>query len=80
MPFGKRQGAGLRVSGSLRPPADLVGDSAWRRLEAPFQVPVPGGVVEFVCELRASAGEVWFATDSLRVVAAGPGPGIGGGP
>jgi hypothetical protein len=68
LPYGKHQGAGLRVTGSLRQPEDFVGDSSGRLLEAPFQIDSPSAVIEFVCELRASAGEVWFDLDSLRVL------------
>jgi hypothetical protein len=71
LPYGKRQGAGLRVTGSLRQGVDIIGDCSWRLLEAPFQVEAASAVVEFVCELRASAGEVWFDLDSLRVLRKG---------
>ena len=67
--YGNCQGAGLRVTGNLRQTDDFVGDSPWRELHASFVVDAGSEVVEFVCELRASAGEAWFDIDSLRVVA-----------
>ncbi|MGO8930200.1 MAG: CotH kinase family protein [Limisphaerales bacterium] len=68
LPFGKHQGAGLRVAGNVRESADLVGDSDWRALSAEFEVREETQEVELVCELRASAGEVWFGVESLRLV------------
>jgi len=46
--------------GGARQSENLVGDSAWRRLEAEFEVNEAEAEVEFICELRATAGEVWF--------------------
>jgi hypothetical protein len=68
LPYGKYQGAGLRVAGSVRESANVVGDSDWRVLSAEFGVTEETRDVELVCELRASAGEVWFGVDSLRLV------------
>ncbi len=68
LPFGKHQGAGLRVAGNVRESGDLVGDSGWRALSAEFEVTEETREVELVCELRASAGEVWFGMESLRLV------------
>jgi hypothetical protein len=68
LPYGKYQGAGLRVAGSVRGAGSLVGDSDWRALSADFEVTEETQEVEFVCELRASAGEVWFGVESLRLV------------
>jgi len=65
---GSHQGAGIRVAGSARQSENLVGDSAWRRLDAEFEVNEAEAEVEFICELRATAGEVWFDSSSLRVV------------
>jgi hypothetical protein len=67
LPYGKHQGAGLRVSGRARQTEDLTGNSSWRQLSAEFQVDAPTEEVELICELRASAGEVWFDADSLRL-------------
>jgi hypothetical protein len=70
LPYGTYQGAGLRVAGSVRASGDVVGDSDWRALSAEFEVTEEARDVELVCELRASAGEVWFGVESLRLVQA----------
>ena len=59
---------GLRVAGSVRQSADLVGNSDWRALSAEFNLTDEAREVELVCELRASAGEAWFGAESLRLV------------
>jgi len=65
----KNEGAGLRISGATLPRANkLAGDSPWRKLEFEFDVAPPLNSVELVCELRATAGEVWFDADSLKLV------------
>jgi hypothetical protein len=65
----KGEGAGLRISGTTLPRANkLAGDSPWQRLEFEFDVAPPLNSVELVCELRATAGEVWFDAGSLRLV------------
>jgi hypothetical protein len=66
--FGTHQGAGLRIGGQSRQSEDLTGDSDWRLLAERFEVDSPGAEVEFICELRANCGEVWFDCASLRVV------------
>jgi spore coat protein H len=58
-------GAGLRISGGKRT-NKLVGDKDWTPLEFEFEVPVDMEV-ELVCELRATKGQVWFDTSSLRL-------------
>jgi hypothetical protein len=68
LPSGIHQGAGLRIGGSNRQAANLVGDSSWQRLVAQFQVEDTAAEIELICELRASAGEAWFDLDSLRIV------------
>jgi hypothetical protein len=68
LPYGKYQGAGLRVAGNVRESGNVVGDSDWRALSAEFEVRDETQEVELVCELRASAGEVWFGVESLRLV------------
>jgi spore coat protein H len=67
LPYGVHHGAGLRVRGSHRQMDSLTGDSPWRLLAADFQVEQPTEAVEFICELRARAGEAWFELTSLRV-------------
>ena len=56
------------MTGRSRPATSLTGDSAWQSLAAEFQVTADPEEVELVCELRASAGEVWFEEDSLCLV------------
>jgi hypothetical protein len=68
LPSGTHQGAGLRIGGGLRQGANLLGDSSWQPLAAHFQVEKATREIELICELRASAGEVWFDLDSLRIV------------
>lgn len=67
LPFGTAQGAGLRVSGTVRQGEKLIGDSAWKDLAVAFQVLSTNSEVELVCELRAGGGEAWFDTGSLRL-------------
>lgn len=65
----KGEGAGLRISGRDRAGGNkLNGTSNWKTLVFPFEVNTPGVPVELVCELRANKGEVWFDTESLRLV------------
>jgi spore coat protein H len=68
LPYGKYQGAGLRVAGNVRASGNVVGDSGWRVLSEEFEVADETREVELICELRASAGEVWFGVESLRLV------------
>lgn len=68
LPFGKNQGARLRITGETLETPSLAGNSDWTLLQTEFQILESGREVEFVCELRASAGEAWFASDSLAVV------------
>jgi spore coat protein H len=69
LPYGLHQGAGLRVGGNARQTDSLTGDSSWQVLAAEFQVEQATEEVEFICELRAQAGEAWFARDSLKLLA-----------
>ncbi|HEV7868445.1 MAG TPA: CotH kinase family protein [Chthoniobacteraceae bacterium] len=62
---GPAKGAGLRLSGGQRTNT-LEGDSAWKQVSHEFET--PGGNVVLVAELRATKGEVWFQSDSLRLV------------
>jgi hypothetical protein len=62
-----QSGAGLRISGG-GVTAELNGTQDWQKFAYPFRVPEGGGDVEVVCELRASRGEAWFDTASLRLV------------
>jgi hypothetical protein len=50
-----------------------VGDTGWEKLE--WNVPVKEErEVELICELRATAGEVWFDLNSLKLVKVKPQP------
>ena len=66
--FGAHQGAALRIAGNTRQSQGIIGDSEWCLLAEDFQVDPSGAEVEFICEFRASKGEAWFESDSLRVV------------
>jgi hypothetical protein len=68
LPYGRHQGAALRVSGQTRVSNGLLGDSSWRPLAAEFAVGAGTTGIELICELRASQGEAWFDFDSLRLV------------
>src|SRR5262249_45883557 len=68
LPFGKTQGAGLRVSGRTRASCSLVGNTPWRELTSRFSVHGLMEEVELVCELRAGRGEAEFDAESLYLV------------
>jgi hypothetical protein len=59
--------ARLRISGDTRSVGISGSGTAWRPLTHAFEVQDAGMDVEFVCELNATQGEVWFDVDSLRV-------------
>ena len=64
----KGGGAGLTVSGDRRSDSStLTGNSPWRKLTCEFEVTTTEDV-DLGCELRAQRGEVWFDSDSLRLV------------
>lgn len=67
LPYGVHHGAGLRIRGAKRQTESLTGDSDWRLLAIDFQIEQPVEEVEFICELRAQGGGVWFDLSSLRV-------------
>jgi hypothetical protein len=60
-------GAGIRISGGKRA-NKLVGDAEWTLLENEFEVLEGGDEIEFVCELRAKKGEVWFDAETIKVI------------
>lgn len=68
LPFGRNQGAALRVSGDRRRSLALTDDASGSPLRVDFTVPPPGEDLLFHCEVRASAGEAWFESGSLRVL------------
>jgi spore coat protein H len=65
--FGKVHGATLRVQGTGREGTNLVGTTGWQKLTQEFEVTEPEQELELICELRASAGQAWFETESLRL-------------
>ncbi len=61
------EGAGLRISGASRDKLNsAVGDTPWRKLSYDFET--PGGEVILIAELRATRGNAWFHTQSLKLV------------
>lgn len=62
-----RGGAGLRISKG-RMPSKLTGTSPWKVFTYPFTVQEETENIEFICELRATKGEAWFETASLKLV------------
>jgi len=64
--LGKRAEASLRTSGS---PAQfsLSEDSEWMVACHEFEIKDEQIEVEFICDLRADSGEVWFEQDSLEI-------------
>lgn len=67
LPSGRNQGACLRVAGADLRSGALLGTHAWQPLELKFSVPSDDTFADLRLELRASAGEVRFAKDSLRI-------------
>jgi hypothetical protein len=64
----KDAGAVIRSSGlNAKPSNPLKGVSDWQRLESKFEVFTKTNI-EFVCEMRAISGEVWFDLDTLKVI------------
>ncbi len=59
--------ARLRISGDTRSTGISGTGGSWRPLSHDFEVQDAGIDVEFVCELNAFQGDVWFDLDSLRV-------------
>jgi hypothetical protein len=60
-------GAGLRISGEKNRSNKLEGNAPWMHVQYSLTNKVEDSI-EFVCELRATRGEVWFDADSLRLV------------
>ncbi len=57
----------LRISGDTRSVGIADTRGSWRPLTHDFEVVDTGMDIEFVCELTAMQGEVWFDIDSLKV-------------
>lgn len=63
----QRAGAGLRISKGTMP-RKLLGTSDWKESRYTFDIEEQATDVEFICELKANAGEAWFDLSSLRLV------------
>jgi hypothetical protein len=46
----------------------LSGDTGWTRLTYEFEVRDGERELQFLCELRATQGQIWFDLDSLRLL------------
>lgn len=57
----------LRLA-AIRDPGGRSSDEAWSEFSHHFTVYHPLVEIEFLCELRAAAGEAWFDRNSLRIV------------
>lgn len=68
LPYGRNQGAALRIAGRSQRSVPLRNDPGWARLEVEFEVDHVEDDVEFVCEFRASAGTAWFDRNLMRLV------------
>jgi hypothetical protein len=67
LPFGRNQGAALRLAGGTPRSVELTGDSAWRVLELEFEVSPTDETTQLNAELRARGGTAWFARDDFRL-------------
>jgi hypothetical protein len=68
LPFGKSQGASLRVAGRTQHSLELMDTTDWTELGTSFEVRESEEEVVLICQLRASRGEAWFDKNSLRLV------------
>ena len=66
-PYGRRQGAALRVAGGTQSSANVLGDTPWQPVAVEFEVHGAIAEVEVLCEFSASHGEAWFDQASLRI-------------
>ena len=66
-PGDSHPGVSLHVAGQ-RAPKPLLGDADWNDFKFEFSVSDPMAEVEFVAELRASAGEALFDQSSLQLL------------
>ena len=68
IPYGKHQGACLRVAGNPQRSESLIQNCAWKLLSTDFEVTLPEEEITLLCELRASAGEAKFKKKSLMLI------------
>jgi hypothetical protein len=69
LPDGNFHGARLMISGPIAAPArSILGDKEWTLLQVEFETGEHPSPLELQCSLRAAEGQVWFDSDSLRIV------------
>lgn len=67
LPYGRHQGAALRILGRERSGENFTVGEGWKELRQDFEVTTEKEELDVICELRASAGEVWFDKKSLKI-------------
>ncbi len=67
---GQTHGAALRLGGRRERSEAVPDEGVWYPLKLDCRVTDVAEEVEFICELRAGAGEAWFELGSLRLVKA----------
>ncbi len=67
LPFGRTQGAAVRVSGEAPSSTGPANSTPWQTLAVEFSGGGPEQPTQLSLELRASSGEAWFARDSIRL-------------
>jgi len=67
LPYGRHQGAALRILGRERAEENFTKGGGWRELKQDFEVNAAMEEIDVICELRASVGEVWFDKNSLKI-------------
>jgi hypothetical protein len=66
---GRFHGARLMINGPNAAPArSITGDNEWTLLQVEVEIGEGPSQLEFMCSLRAAAGQAWFDVDSLRIV------------
>jgi hypothetical protein len=68
LPFGRHQGASLRIAGKSQRSNALMVNNGGELLFADFAVALPQEEIILACELRASSGEAWFKKDTLVLI------------
>lgn len=68
LPYGKNQGACLRLAGQTNRSESLVGNCTGKLLNFEFEVEAEAVDKELLLELRAARGEFWIEASSLRLI------------
>ncbi len=68
LPHGRNHGAALRPGGTDLRAGNLLGDQEWQPVAVEFETGEAAGATDLQLELRAAAGDAWFAADSLQLV------------